>query len=206
MKLIIGLGNPGRAYANNRHNIGFMCLNHFARVHGIRFDRKQGKARIGTGEVAGPDGPIGVVLARPQTFMNASGEAVSRLVRRFKVSPDNYRDDLIVVHDDLDLLTGKIRLRRGGSSAGHKGIESVIAELGTSDFSRVRVGIGRPTVIEGSDPDNIRAESDIINYVLSDFTPEEKQTIDQTIPRVSEAIYCLLTEGLVAAMNKFNPR
>jgi PTH1 family peptidyl-tRNA hydrolase len=200
MKLIIGLGNPGRAYANNRHNIGFMCLNHFAKAHGIRFDRKQGKARIGTGEVAGPDGPIGVVLARPQTFMNASGEAVSRLVRRFKVSPDNYRDDLIVVHDDLDLSLGKIRLRRGGSSAGHKGIESIMAELDSPDFTRVRVGIGRPTVIEGSD----LSESDIVDYVLSDFTPEEKQTVDQTIPRVSEAIYCLLTEGLVAAMNKFN--
>jgi PTH1 family peptidyl-tRNA hydrolase len=204
MKLIIGLGNPGRAYANNRHNIGFMCLNHFARAYGIGFDRKQGKARIGTGEVAGPDGPIGVVLARPQTFMNASGEAVSRLVRRFKVSPDNYRDDLIVVHDDLDLSLGKIRLRRGGSSAGHKGIESIIAELDSPDFARVRVGIGRPTVIEGSDPDNIGAESDIVDYVLSDFTPEEKQTVDQTIPGVSEAIYCLLTEGLVATMNKFN--
>ena len=202
MKLIIGLGNPGRVYANNRHNIGFMCLNHFARAHGIRFDRKQGKARIGTGEVAGPDGPIGVVLARPQTVMNASGEAVSRLVRRFKVSPDNYRDDLILVHDDLDLSLGKIRLRRGGSSAGHKGIESIMAELGTPDFTRVRVGIGRPAVIEGSD----LSESDIVDYVLSDFTPEERQTVDQTIPRVSEAIYCFLTEGLVAAMNKFNPR
>jgi PTH1 family peptidyl-tRNA hydrolase len=196
MKLIIGLGNPGRAYANNRHNVGFMCLNHFAKAHGIRFNRKQGKARIGTGEVAG----VPVVLARPQTFMNASGEAVSRLVRRFKVSID----DLILVHDDLDLSLGKIRLRRGGSSAGHKGIESIMAELGTPDFTRVRVGIGRPAVIEGSNPDNIGVESDIVDYVLSDFTLEEKETVDQTIPRVSEAIYCLLTEGLVTAMNKYN--
>jgi len=193
MRLIVGLGNPGRTYANNRHNIGFMCLSHFARAHGVSFDKKKGKARIGMGEVAG----IPVVLARPQTFMNASGEAVSQLVRKFKVNID----DLIVVYDDIDLPLGRIRIRRGGSSAGHNGIESIIAELGTPDFNRVRVGIGRPTVMEGS---NEAAEPDIVDYVLSDFTPEEKQTIEQTITLVSEAIRCLLTEGLVAAMNRYN--
>ena len=193
MKLIIGLGNPGQGYVNSRHNMGFICLNHFARTHGIRFDRKQGKARIGIGEIAGNE----VVVARPQTYMNLSGQAVSRLISRFKLGLDG----LIVIHDDLDLPPGKIRIRRGGGFAGHKGIESITAELGSQDFTRIRVGIGRPPVVEGSAE---ITEADIVSYVLSDFTPDEKQTITQVIPRVSEAILCLLTEGLTAAMNKYN--
>jgi PTH1 family peptidyl-tRNA hydrolase len=190
MKLIVGLGNPGRSYANNRHNIGFMCLNHFARAHRIRFDRKQGKARIGLGEIA----RVPVVLAKPQTFMNTSGQAVSLLARRFNTGVD----DLIVIHDDLDLPLGKIRIRRGGSSAGHKGIASIIAELNSPDFIRVRVGIGHP-VSEGTD-----GRPDIIDHVLGDFTCEEKPITDEVIPRVTDALYCLLTEGLVAAMNRYN--
>ena len=193
MKLIIGLGNPGREYANNRHNIGFMCLRHFARAHGIRFDKKQGRARTGTGEVAGGK----VILARPQTYMNQSGQSVSRLVKKFNINPD----DLLIIHDDLDLPLGKIRIRQGGSSGGHKGINSVIAELDSQDFIHVRIGIGRPTVIGG----NTQArEAEIIAYVLSDFTPEEKQVITKVIPRVSEATRCLLTEGLTVAMNRYN--
>ena len=188
-KLIVGLGNPGPGYAHNRHNLGFMCLNHFARSHGIRFDRKQGKARIGTCEVAGSK----VVLARPQTYMNLSGQAVSRLVRKFNISLDN----LLVIHDDLDLPLGKIRLRQGGGSAGHKGIKSIVAELGSQDFFRIRVGIGRPSVAE-------MTEADVVAYVLSDFTIEEKKIVTRVIPRVSEAVLCLLTEGLTIAMNKFN--
>ena len=187
-KLIVGLGNPGPGYARNRHNLGFMCLNHFARSHGIRFDRKQAKARIGTGEVAGNR----VVLARPQTYMNSSGQAVSLLVKKFNVSPDG----LIVIHDDLDLPLGRIRLRRGGSSAGHKGMKSIIAELGSPDFVRVRAGIGRPA--------GEMSEADVVDYVLSDFTLEEMTIVDRIIPRVTEAVLCLLTEGLTAAMNKFN--
>jgi PTH1 family peptidyl-tRNA hydrolase len=189
MKLIVGLGNPGRNYANNRHNIGFICINHFARTQGVKFDRKQGRARIGTGKVAGNE----VVLAKPQTHMNQSGESVSRLVKRFNISTD----DLIVIHDDLDLPLGKIRLSSGSSSGGHKGIESIIKELGSQNFMRLRIGIGRPDKAEAS-------EDDIIAYVLSDFTAEQKQAIAQAIPRVTEAILCLLTEGLEAAMNKFN--
>ncbi len=193
MKLIVGLGNPGREYEKNRHNLGFMCLNHFARTHNIRFDKKQGKARIGQGEVVS----IPVVLARPQTFMNASGEAVSQLVRKFKIS----LDDLIVIHDDLDLSLGKLRLRQGGGSGGHKGIESIISCLGSQDFLRLRVGIGRPMATENSSESS---DVDIIAYVLSDFSAQEKQTITTVIPRISEVIYCLLTEGLTAAMNKYN--
>jgi len=191
VKLIIGLGNPGRRYADNRHNIGFMCLNHFARTQGIRFDKKQGQARIGPGEVAGSQ----VVLAKPQTYMNLSGQSVSRLVKRFNIN----LSDLLVIHDDLDLPLGKIRIRQGGSSGGHKGIGSIITELGSQDFLRFRVGIGRPITSFAE-----ISENDIITYVLSDFTPEEKLVITQVVPRVSEAILCLLTEGLVATMNKYN--
>ncbi len=193
MKLIVGLGNPGRGYANNRHNVGFVCLNHFARRQGIRFDKKQGRARIGTGEIAGSKG----VVAKPQNYMNRSGRSVSLLVKKFNVSLDN----LIVIHDDLDLPLGKIRIRQGGSSGGHKGIRSIITELGSQNFIRIRVGVGRPVKNEDSTE---FSEDEIVNYVLSDFTPDEKQTITQVIPTVSEAILCLLTEGAVAAMNKYN--
>ena len=191
MKLIVGLGNPGRGYANNRHNLGFMCLNHFARTQGIRFDKKQGQARIGSGEVAGSK----VILAKPQTYMNRSGQSVSRLIRKFDINPD----DLIIIHDDLDLPLGTIRIRRSGGSGGHKGINSIISYLESQDFPRLRIGIGRPATSLAE-----ISENDIIAYVLSDFTPEEKQVITQVIPRASEAILCLLTEGLTAAMNKFN--
>lgn len=193
MKLIVGLGNPGRGYANNRHNVGFVCLNHFARTEGIRFDKKQSKARIGIGEVAGSK----VVLAKPQTYMNLSGQSVSRLIKKFNIN----LDDLLVIHDDLDLPLGKIRIRHGSSSGGHKGIDSIITELGSQDFLRLRVGIGRPIVTPGSTQ---ISEADIVAYVLSNFTSEEKQIITQVIPRVSEAILCLLSEGLAAATNKYN--
>ena len=192
MKLIVGLGNPGRGYAHNRHNIGFMCLGDFAQKQGIRFDRKRGKARTGIGEVAGE----GVILAKPQTFMNLSGESVSRLVSGFDIA----LDDLLVVHDDLDLTLGKIRLRRGGSSGGHKGVDSIISSLGNQDFPRLRVGIGRPA----SDENRTESGEGIISYVLSDFTPVEKQIVTQVIPRVSEAMLYLLTEGLLPAMNRYN--
>jgi PTH1 family peptidyl-tRNA hydrolase len=191
MKLIVGLGNPGRTYSSNRHNIGFTCLRYFARQVGIRFDKKEDLARTGSGEVGGNK----VVLARPQTFMNLSGRSVSRLVKKFSIN----HDDLIIIHDELDLPLGRIRIRQDSSSGGHKGVSSIINELGSQDFIRIRVGIGRPA----SDiPET--SEADIVDYVLSDFTAEEKKTMAQVIPKVSEAIYCLLTEGLTAAMNKYN--
>ena len=193
MKLIVGLGNPGLFYSHNRHNIGFMCVNRFAREHKIRFNKKQGLARIGSGKINGEE----VVLARPQTFMNNSGEAVSRLVKRYKTE----LTDLIIIHDDLDLPTGKIRLRQGRGSGGHKGIESIITHLGKGNFYRVRVGIGRPDVAEDSDIDKEQA---VIDYVLSGFTRQEKKIMDIAIPEVSQAIICLLTEGIEAAMNKYN--
>jgi PTH1 family peptidyl-tRNA hydrolase len=133
------------------------------------------------------------VLAKPQTYVNLSGESVSQLVKKFNIS----LNDLIVIHDDLDLPLGKMRISYGSSSGGHKGVDSIIKELGSQDFTRIRVGIGRPNKAEISD-------DEIIAYVLSDFTPEQKQAIVQVIPKVSEAILCLLTEGLNPAMNKYN--
>jgi len=193
MKLIVGLGNPGRGYASSLHNLGFMCVNHFARTHSILFDKKQGKARTGSGEVAGNK----VVVARPQTYMNQSGQAVSRLVRKFNIS----LDDLLIIYDDLDLPLGKIRIRPGGAAAGHKGVESIITELGSQDFPRIRVGIGRPIIT--TDSTGI-TDADIVTYLLSDLPPEEKRVITNVLPRVSEAILCILSEGLMVAMNKYN--
>lgn len=193
MKLIIGLGNPGRIYAHNRHNIGFMCLNHFAKTQGIHFDKKQGLARTGVGEAANSE----LIVARPQTHMNLSGQSVSRLVKKFKIS----LNDLIVIHDDLDLPPGKIRITQGSSSGGHKGVDSIITHLGSPDFLRIRVGIGRPPIVKSPAKDK---EAEIIGYVLSDFTSEEKKTITQVISKVSDAILCLLSEGITTAMNKYN--
>ncbi len=191
MKLIVGLGNPGKTYTNNRHNIGFMCLSHFAKTQGIQLNRKQGQARTGSGKVAGSQ----VLLARPQTYMNRSGQSVSRLVNKFKIGLNN----LLIIHDDLDLPLGTIRFRQAGSSGGHKGVDSIIYEFESQYFPRLKIGIGRPLT-----PIPEIIEDDIISYVLSDFTSEEKQIVNQVIPRVSEAILCLITEGLPVAMNRYN--
>ncbi len=193
MKLIVGVGNPGRGYAGNRHNAGFMCLAHFARTHRIELNKKQGKARVAIAEING----IKLVMARPQTYMNLSGEAVKPLVKKFSIAPE----DLLVINDDLDLPAGKIRLRQNGGSGGHKGIESIISCLGYRDFIRLRIGIGRPPAEESSGE---ISEADTIDYVLGNFTPEQKQIIDKVIPLAGEAILCFLTEGLTTAMNRYN--
>lgn len=192
MKLIIGLGNPGRAYARSRHNVGFRCLSYFAKHHSIRLDRKSCWSRIGVGRVDSCE----VMLAKPQTFVNLSGKAVSCLVERYSLG----LNDLLVVYDDLDLPLGKIRLRAGGSSGGHKGIDSIISALGSKDFPRIRVGIGRPQMSGKSSSD----EDMIVSYVLSNFLPEEERVIKLATIRVCQAIHCFLTQGIEMAMNKFN--
>jgi PTH1 family peptidyl-tRNA hydrolase len=191
MKLIVGLGNPGKNYAHNRHNAGFRCLNYFARLHSIRFDRRQCRARVGTGELRSEQ----LLLAKPWTFVNLSGQSVACLVHKHDIP----LSDLLVIHDDLDLPLGKIRLRRSGSSGGHKGMNSIISALGSEVFPRIRVGIGRPQAEEQS-----MSEDAIVNYVLSDFSPQEEATIKPVIAKVSEAIDCFLSQGIEAAMSKFN--
>jgi PTH1 family peptidyl-tRNA hydrolase len=191
MKLIVGLGNPGRIYAHNRHNVGFRCLNYFARLHSIRFDHRQCRARAGTAEVRGEK----LLLAEPGTFMNLSGKSVACLVHKHDIP----LSDLLVIYDDLDLPLGKIRLRQNGSSGGHKGMNSIISALGSEDFPRIRVGIGRPQAEEQS-----MSEDAIVNYVLSDFSPQEEATIKPVIATVAETIDCFLSHGIEAAMSKFN--
>jgi len=192
MKLIVGLGNPGKTYARNRHDIGFRCLNYFARLHSIRFDRRQCQARVGFGEV----GEERLLLAKPRTFVNLSGRAVGPLVHKYSIS----LSDLLIIYDDLDLPLGKIRLRRSGGSGGHNGIKSIVSTLGSENFLRIRVGIGRPQVEGLSNAD----EDVIVSYVLGDFTPQEEKLIKPVIAGVAEAIDCFLTQGIEVAMSRFN--
>lgn len=183
-RLVIGLGNPGRKYAGNRHNVGFQCLDRLAAAWGLSFSRRKHKALLAEGEIAGRK----VILAKPQTFMNLSGQAVERLVRFYRLPPEN----ILVIYDDLDLPLGKIRLRPKGGAGGHKGMKSIIEHLGTQDFPRLRVGIGRP------------AHGDPVDYVLSDFTLDQRIVMEEVYGRVIAAVELWLTEGIEAAMNRYN--
>lgn len=192
MKLIVGLGNPGKRYVNSRHNVGFRCVDFFAHKQGISLRQRKARSQLGVGEVEGTK----VVLAKPQTFMNLSGEAVSALMRRYRLSTQG----LLVIYDDLDLPLGKIRIRDRGSSGGHRGVKNIIAHLGSQSFLRLRVGIAPK---EGG-VEAFAKGVDAVEYVLSDFTTEEKTIIRKIYPQVAAAIYCLITEGVTAAMNRYN--
>lgn len=183
VKLIVGLGNPGEEYVGTRHNVGFRCLQLLARRHHLTFSRRECRARVAEGAIASQP----VLLARPHTYMNLSGTAVACLVRKYRLSIG----DLVVIHDDMDLPPGRIRLRPKGSAGGHHGMESIIASLGSQDFPRLRIGIGLPS-------------GDTIDYVLSPFSDEEKESVAVAIQQAAEAVECLLTEGIEAAMNKYN--
>jgi PTH1 family peptidyl-tRNA hydrolase len=184
-RIIVGLGNPGEDYAGTRHNIGFRCVNHFARRYGLEFAERKHQARMALGEAEGRS----VVLAKPRTFMNNSGEAAAYLLQRFSAEPS----DLVVVYDDMDLPVGAVRVRARGSAGGHKGIASIIKVLETPEVARIRVGIGRPL-----------EDSDSIDHVLTRFTPDEEKAIEQAVLRVTEALSMLLREGTDAAMEVFN--
>lgn len=188
MKLVVGLGNPGRDFAGSRHNVGFDLLNFFARQQGISFSRRISKARIGMGKVEGEE----LILAKPRVFVNLSGEAVATLVQRFKVP----LGELLVIYDDLDLPLGKIRIRRSGGAGGHKGVKSIVAELGSEEFPRLRVGI--------APPDSYSGKIKTPEYVLGKFTSQEKGVLAEVYPWVAKAIYFFITQGIEATMNKFN--
>jgi len=183
---IIGLGNPGPEYGETRHNVGFRVVDLLAERHGIRLRRRRLRSEVGQGEIASQR----VLLEKPQTFMNNSGEAAAQVVSYFDLQPQ----DLLIIYDDLDLELGTLRLRRGGSAGTHKGMRSVVAHLDTDEIPRLRLGIGP-----------LPAEADAVEFVLSAFRGAEIATVEEMLTRAAEAVEYYLTEGIEAAMNKFNP-
>ncbi|HHW17394.1 MAG TPA: aminoacyl-tRNA hydrolase [Firmicutes bacterium] len=188
MICVVGLGNPGRKYAFTRHNVGFMVVSRLAERLSISFS-EAGFSDVARGTMFGPEGPIEVVLAKPGTYMNQSGQAVLELLSDLEARPEN----LLVVHDDMDLPFGRIRIRRKGSSGGHRGIESIISSLGTSEFPRLKVGIGRPA--PGVDP---------VDYVLRPFEREETEHLPLIIELAVDAVMSVATYGLDRAMSDYN--
>jgi peptidyl-tRNA hydrolase, PTH1 family len=184
--MVVGLGNPGREYAAHRHNIGFRVVDALARAHGGAFARRKGaKARVAEGRV----GDCAILLVKPQTFMNLSGQSVVRLSRAHAIPPEQ----ILVVYDDLDLPLGRLRLRPEGGSGGHKGMRSIIDALGTQAFPRLRVGIDRPPT--GIDP---------TEYVLQPFDREEQPLVAEVVQRAVVAVESWLVEGILVAMDRFN--
>jgi PTH1 family peptidyl-tRNA hydrolase len=183
--LVIGLGNHGGGYANTRHNVGWMTLDELERRGRFGKERREGPARVTEGSVDGVD----LVLGRPQTYMNLSGKAGVHLTDRYGVSPE----DVIVVHDDMDLPLGRLRLRRNGSPGGQKGVKSLADSWRFKDFMRVRVGIGRP-------PEDV----DPVDYVLRRFTPDEKAVLAEVLPRAADAVVAIVRDGLDKAASLYN--
>ncbi|MEW6574481.1 MAG: aminoacyl-tRNA hydrolase [Bacillota bacterium] len=185
IRMVVGLGNPGPEYTGTRHNAGFEVLDRLASLHGAVFKKTRQKALVAIIRVGGST----VTLAKPQTFMNLSGRAVRSLLRTHRIYPDA----MLLVHDDLDLPLGQMRLSLRGSSGGHKGVESVIAAVGTSEFPRLRIGIGRP-------------DGKAADYVLSRFSAAETEIIGTVLETAVAALECALRDDLTRAMNKFNRR
>lgn len=183
MKLIVGLGNPGKKYEHTRHNMGFEVVDLLAEKAQIDIDKEAFKGLVGRGKIYGED----VFILKPQTFMNLSGESVREIVNYFKIE----LEDIIVIYDDMALEPGKIRLRASGSSGGHKGMQNIIDNLNSEDIKRVRIGIGEPTY-------------DTIDYVLSKPLKEEKPLIDEAINRAVDALKEVLKDNFDKAMTNFN--
>ncbi len=183
--LIVGLGNPGREYRETRHNIGFMLIDQLCKEAGIRLTRMQSKALIGTALVEG----VKMVVAKPQTFMNLSGQSVGGLVRFYKVP----LEQVIIAHDDMDLPLGTIRIRPGGGSAGQRGMASIIQQLGTQDFARLRLGVGRP-------PGQMNPR----DFVLHPFSKGEAAVVQEQLEQAAAAVRVFMKEGLDMAMNRYN--
>jgi PTH1 family peptidyl-tRNA hydrolase len=190
--LIVGLGNPGREYRETRHNIGFMLLDRLAVKLNARFTHLQSRALVASCVYSSGRAGIEeskVILAKPQTFMNLSGQSVLGLIHFYKLPLTN----LLVVHDELDLPPGTIRIRPDGGTSGQKGMTSILERLGTDDFARLRLGVGRP-------PGQMEAP----DYVLQKFSNADLMIITETLDRATEAVLSFITEGLDAAMNKYN--
>lgn len=195
--MIVGLGNPGPVYARHRHNIGFQVVDLFATRHDLSFDKFQKRGRLAIGAVELPGGWTGrVLLVKPMTYMNLSGEAVGQLAAFYKIAPGG----ILVVHDDLDLPLGRLRLRANGSPGGQKGVASIIKALGSDAFGRLKVGISRP----GGQNSGAPPAMDPADYVVQPFTAEQEKEMALARVRAVEAIELWLSAGLEAAMNAYN--
>ena len=186
MLLVVGLGNPGARYRRNRHNVGFRVADEVAKAAGGSWSRKF------DGELAqGSLGGVRVAVLKPETFMNLSGDSVAAAAGFFKLGPEG----VVVAHDELDLPFGELRVKRGGGHAGHNGLRSIAERMGSSEFVRVRVGVGRPPM-----------GWDAAGYVLGDFTAEEERELESLVERAAEAVVAVATDGAQMAMNRFNGR
>jgi len=192
LRLIVGLGNPGDRYARTRHNVGYRVLERAAARWAIPLKPAQ-VARQGRGVIGPPDKPIAVTLALPLTWMNQTGPAVKDLLDSLGLSPEQLSDHLIVVHDDLDLPLGRLRIKRRGGPGGHNGLLSIMTSLDRDEFCRLKLGIGRPPQGE-----------DAAEYVLAPFTAEETSQVETMLDQAVLALECLLSDGIAAAMNRFN--
>lgn len=192
LQLVVGLGNAGGAYAKHRHNVGYWTVNRLARRLGIDFTRRSGLVELGEGELDGRR----IVIAKPRTMMNLSGKAVQQALKVYGLKPEQ----MVVVYDELDLPAGRVRLRPRGSHGGHNGMRSIVGTVGSQEFPRVRIGIGRP-VVGGEptwDPEEIAA------WVLAAPGPTDRATLEAAADRAAEAIEAMLREGTEAAMQQFN--
>ena len=187
MYIIVGLGNPGKKYANTRRNLGYITLELLAARFGIKIEKSKFKSLVGEGNIAGQK----VLLMKPETYMNNSGEAVRAAMEFYKIEPEN----LLIVYDDLDIPLGKIRIRSAGSAGTHNGMRSVIRLLGQDGFPRIRIGIGTE-----------KNTGDLVNYVIGGFTKEEVEPLEKACLEAVDAITCYLENGIEIAMNRYNKR
>ena len=185
--ILVGLGNPGREYSGTRHNLGFMCLDEVAKRLHVRVSERSSKALVATAKHPGGGS---LLLVKPQTYMNLSGRAVAPLVRKHNLEPS----DVWAIHDEMDIPFGKLRIRKGGSAGGNNGVKSLIADLGSQDFARFRMGVGRP------DPE------DAVDHLLSPFTEAERERLPAFIDLTSDAVMDALSEGIDISMNRYNGR
>lgn len=185
MKLIVGLGNPGTGYKNTRHNIGFLAANNIADRNCLIFKESSFNAQISAGTAYEES----IIIAKPQTYMNLSGEAISAITKHYNLPSK----DIIVIHDDMDIEFGRIKIKTRGGSAGHRGIESITHCLQSDEFLRIRVGIGKPA--DDAEP---------VDYVLQKFTKEENKTLDQVLDNINDCIDSIIKSGPETAMNKFH--
>ena len=185
MYIIAGLGNPGKKYENTRHNIGFITIDSLASKHNITVDKLKFKALVGEGRISGQK----VILVKPQTYMNLSGESIQEVMNFYKVDPEN----LIIIYDDIDLDLGALRIRKSGSAGTHNGMRSVVQHINSTAFPRIRIGMGGP-------------KGDIVDFVIGGMSKAESEVLKETVDKAAEAIDCIIESGIDMSMNRYNTK